>query len=104
VALFEGLQWLSDKSFDNVDFELDSKVTCDGFHSRRKDISEFGHVVASCKALFYAFFTNSRVEFTRRQANAATHAFAGEATFLASPVIYYRIPSCIDNIIINEMQ
>jgi len=70
MGLFEALQWLSDMSFENVDFELDSKVTCDAFLSRRDDISEFGHVIASCKALFSAFFTNSRVEFTMRQANA----------------------------------
>jgi len=51
-------------------------------------------------------FTNSRVEFTRQQANTAAHALAGDATFLASPIIYYRIPSCIESIIIiiNEMQ
>jgi hypothetical protein len=91
-------------AFDNVDFELDSKVTCDTFLSLRDDISECWNVIASCKALFSAFFTNSRIEFTRRQANAAAHVLAGEAIFLASPIIYYHIPSCINNIIINEMQ
>jgi hypothetical protein len=38
------------------------------------------------------------------QANAAAHALAGESTFLASPIIYYHIPTCIETIIINEMQ
>jgi len=104
IGLFEALQWLSDMSFDNVDFELDSKVTCDAFLSHRDDISEFGHVIASCKALFSAFFTNSRIEFTRRQANAAAHVLAREAIFLSSPITYYHISSCINNIIINEMQ
>jgi len=61
IGLFKALEWLNDMSFDNVDFELDSKVTCDAFLSRRDDISEFGHVIASCKALFFAFFTNSRI-------------------------------------------
>jgi hypothetical protein len=104
MGLFEALQWLSDMSFDNIDFELDSKITCDAFHSRREDVSEFGHIIASCKALFSAFFTNSRVEFIRRQTNAAAHVLAREATFLASPIIYYHIPSCIETIIITEMQ
>jgi ribonuclease HI len=104
MGLFEALQWLSDMSFDNVDFELDSKVTCDAFHSRREDISEFGHIIASCKALHPSFFTNSVIEFTRRQANAAAHALAEEATFLTSPAIYYHIPSCIETIIFNEIQ
>jgi ribonuclease HI len=39
MGLFEALQWLSDMSFESVDFELDSKVTCDAFHARRDDIS-----------------------------------------------------------------
>jgi ribonuclease HI len=103
MGLFEALQWLSDMLLNNIDFELDSKITCDAFHFRRDDVSEFGHVIASCKALFSAFFINSRVEFTRRQANGAAHALAREATFLASPIIYYHIPSCIETIIINEM-
>jgi len=38
-----------------------------------------------------------------RQANSATHALAREAVSLASPAIYYVIPSCIETIIINEM-
>jgi len=104
MGLFEALQWLSDMSFDNVDYELDSKVTCDIFYARRDDIFEFGHVIASCKALFASFFTHSRVEFTRRQTNASAHALAREATFLTSPVIYYHISSCINNIVINEIQ
>ncbi|XP_024628810.1 uncharacterized protein [Medicago truncatula] len=104
MGLFEALQWLSDMSLDNIDFELDSKITCDAFRSSKDDVSKFGHVIASCKALFSAFFINFRTEFTRRQANAAAHALAREATFLASPVIYYHIPSYIETIIINEMQ
>jgi len=103
LGLFEALPWLRVMSFDNVDFEIDSKITRDAFHSRREDISEFGHIITSCKSLFTAFFINSRVEFSRRQANAAAHALAGEASFLASPTTYFRIPSYIESIIINEM-
>jgi len=104
MRLFEALQWLSDMSFDNIDFELDSKITCDAFHSFREDVSELGNIITSCKALFSAFFINSRVEFIRRQTNAAAHALAGEATFLHSLIIYYHIPTCIETIISNEMQ
>lgn len=88
MGLFEALQWLSDMSFNNVDFELDSKVTCDAFHSCRDDIFESGHVIASCKALISSFSINFRVEFTRQQTNTVAHPFAGETTFLTSPVIY----------------
>jgi len=33
-GLFEGLQWLSDMSFDIIDFEINSKIARDAFQSR----------------------------------------------------------------------
>jgi len=78
--------------FDNIDFEIDSKITRNVFHSARDDISEFGYIIASCRSLFNSHFTNFRVEFARRQTNVVAHALAGEATFLASPAIYFNIP------------
>jgi hypothetical protein len=77
--------------FDHVDFEIDSKITRDAFHSRTTDVTEFGNIIGACRELFSSF-TNSRVEFIRQQANAAAHALAREATSLASPNIYYVIP------------
>jgi len=46
--------------FDNVDFEIDSKLTCDTFHATQDDTSEFGCIISSCRSLFNSFFTNSR--------------------------------------------
>lgn len=89
--------------FDNVYFMMDSKITYDVFHSQKDDISKIGHIISACQSLFSTQFTNSRVEFIRRQANAPAHALVGEATSLASPVIYFNIPHCISNIIFNEM-
>lgn len=102
-GLYHAIQWMKDMRFDNIDFELDSKITRDAFHSRKTDVSEFGSIIDACRDLFSNSFTNSRVEFIRRQANAAVHALAREATSLASPHIYYEIPLCIETIIINEM-
>lgn len=96
LGLYHALEWLSDMQFDNVDFATDSKITYDAFHSHKDDVSEFGHIISACQALFSTHFTNSRVEFTMRQANAAAHALAREATSLASPVIYFNIPRCIN--------
>jgi ribonuclease HI len=103
LGLYHALQWMKDMQFDHVDFEVDSKITRDAFHSRTTDVSEFGNIIGACRDLFSTSFTNSRVEFIRRQANAAAHALAREATSLASPNIYYDIPFCIETIIINEM-
>jgi len=99
LGLYHVIHWMQDMRFDNIDFEL----TRDAFHSRTVDVTEFGTVIGACQHLFSSSFTNSRVEFIRRQANTATHALAREATSLASPTIYYAIPHCIKTIIINEM-
>jgi len=104
LGLFEALQWLSDMSFGNFDFEIDYKITCDAFYSRKEVVSEFGHIITSCKSLFTAFFTNSRVEFSGQQANAIAHALARETRFLPSFATKFHIPSCIESIIINKMQ
>jgi len=89
LGLHSVMQWLSDMQFDNVDFETDSKITRDAFHSTQEDISEFGCSISFCRSLFSSFFTNSRVDFARRQENVVAHVLAREATFLASPVVYF---------------
>lgn len=43
------------------------------------------------------------VEFVRRQVNVVAHTLAGEATFLASSVTYFVMPSCVETLIINDM-
>jgi len=103
LGLHSALQWLTDMQFDNVDFETNSKLTVDTFRSNRNDLSEFGCIISSCRSLLRNLFSNSRVEFVRRQANGVAHILAREATRSASPAIYYDIPACIETIIINDM-
>jgi len=103
LGLHSALQWLSDMQLDNVNFEMNSKLTADVFLSIWNDLSEFGCIITSCRSLFRNFFSNSRVEFVRRQSNEVAHALAREAMSLASPAIYYDIPTCIETLIINEM-
>jgi len=103
LGLHSALQWLSDMQLDNVDYETYSKLTVDAFLSTKNDLSEFGCIISSCRSLFRNLFSNFRVEFVRRQANAVAHTLAREATSLASSVIYYDICTCIKTHIINEM-
>jgi len=70
-GLFHALQWMQDMHFDYIDFELDSKVTRDVFHSRHTDITEFESIITACREMFSTSFPNSRVEFIRRQADSA---------------------------------
>jgi len=103
LGLYHALQWVSDMQLDNINFEVDSKSTRDAIYSGREDISELGHIITVSRVLLSPKFNNSRVEFARRQANVVAHTLAREATFLASPVVYFHIPSCIETLIINEM-
>ena len=103
LGLYHALQWASDIHLDNIDFEVDSKTTKDALYLGREDITEFGNIITASRSLLLSKFTNSRVEFVRRQANVVAHTLAGEATFLASLAIYFHIPNCIETLIINEM-
>jgi len=103
LALHHAMEWLSDMSFDFMDFCSDSKSIVDAFNQNRVDVTETCHILSACRLLFSSYFTNSKVEFSRRQANEAAHTLAGVATLSASPTIYYRVPRCIEQIIINEM-
>jgi hypothetical protein len=92
-----------DMALDHVDLALDSKIVMDAFHKQLPDVTEFGHVLSTARSLFSSSFTNSRVEFNRRQANEVAHVLARVAPFSASPTIYIDVPHCIEQIIINEM-
>lgn len=89
--------------FDNVDFALDSKITVDAFNHPHPDVTEFGLIISACRRLLSSQFTNSKVEFTLRQANEVAHVLAGAAPLLASPTTYSIVPCCIEHLIINEM-
>jgi hypothetical protein len=89
VGLSHALQWMNDMQSDNIDFELDSKIMNDAFHSSKTDITKFRHIIAACQSLFSTSFTNSRIEFIRQQTNVVAHALATEAASLTSPTIYY---------------
>lgn len=88
--------------FDNVDFALDSKTTVDAFNKTRPDVSEFGFIISACRSLFNLHFTNSKVEFNRRQANEVAHTLAGVATLLASSTTYSYVPRCIEHLILKK--
>jgi hypothetical protein len=60
--------------------------------------------MAASRRLFTSSFTNSRVEFNKRQINEVAHALARVAPFSASPTIYINLcTSYIEQSIANEM-
>jgi ribonuclease HI len=103
LGFLSALSWVHELNLGPVDFELDSKLVIDGFHSNNHDATEFGEIISHCKRLYSSFYVNSSVEFIRRQANEVAHSLAKAATYIASPQVLVDIPNCIEHILINEM-
>jgi len=57
--------------FDNINFEIYSKITGEAFHSTRNGISEFGCIITFYPSLLSSYFTNFRP-----QANAVALVLA----------------------------
>jgi hypothetical protein len=74
------LQWVRELQLTNIDFELDAKVVVDKFHSNKIDLYELGDILKECRNIFVSNFTNSQVEFSRRQANETTRVLTTAAT------------------------
>jgi ribonuclease HI len=103
LGFLSALSWVHELNLGPVDFELDSKLVIDGFHSNNHDATEFGEIISHCKRLYRSFYVNSSVEFIRRQANEVAHSLAKAATYIASPQVLVDIPNYIEHILINEM-
>ncbi|MCH92589.1 cytochrome P450, partial [Trifolium medium] len=46
LGLLSALKWVYKLNLGPVDFELDSKLVVDSFHSNKDDVSEFGEIIA----------------------------------------------------------
>ncbi|GAU39132.1 hypothetical protein TSUD_23110 [Trifolium subterraneum] len=76
LGLLSALKWVKDLHLNNVVFELDSKRVVDKFNNNMIDESVFGDIIKDCKHVFNSYFTNSHVEFIRRQTNGVAHNLA----------------------------
>ncbi|XP_045794003.1 uncharacterized protein LOC123888879 [Trifolium pratense] len=103
LGLLPALNWVHELNLGPVDFELDSKIVVDSFHSNKCDATELGDIISHCKQLISNYYNNSSVEFIRRQANEVAHSLAKAATYTVSPRILVDIPHCIEHLLINEM-
>jgi len=54
LGLYHAIQWMQYMHFNNVDFELDSKITRDAFHSRKEDVTKFGNIIDECRVQFFS--------------------------------------------------
>jgi ribonuclease HI len=103
MGLLSALRWVNELQLSSLDFEMDCKRVVDGLHSNRTNTSDLGAILSDCR-LILATSLNSHVKFIRRQANEVAHILARVATSLASFHNFIDIPTCMYNIIINEMR
>ena len=103
LGLYHAIRWIHELQLTNVDFEVDSKRVADYFNNGRGDVPEFGSIMDNSIHFCNTYLTNSHVEFIRRQANEVAHTLAKAATFNTSFQVFDDIPTCITNLIFNEM-
>ena len=103
LGLHHAIRWIRELQIMNVDFEVDWKRVADYFNKGRGDVTEFGSIMDSSIQLCSTYLTNSHAEFIRRQANEVAHTLAKAATSSTSFHDFDDIPTCITNLIFNEM-
>jgi ribonuclease HI len=104
MGLLSALRWVDELQLRNMDFEMDCKRVVDGLNSSRTQTSDLGAILSDCRLILATSFVNSHVKFIRRQANEVAHTLARVSTSLASFHNFIDIPTCIYDIIINEMR
>jgi ribonuclease HI len=104
LGLCEALQWVMALGLHNMDFSLDSKLVVDPVNSSASNYSDFGYVISHCRQLLNNYLHNSKIEFSRRQANGVANALAKAALLDASSQTFIEIPPCIYDLLSNEMR
>ena len=103
LGLYHAIRWIDDLQLINVDLEVDSKKVVDYFNKGGGDITKFGLIMDSTIQLCSSHLTNSQLEFIRSQVNEVTHKLAKATTSLPSFYIFDESPTCITDMINNEM-
>ena len=101
LGLLGALEWVVESGLQQVIFETDAKLVVDAINSSEDDISEFGDIIAKCRAILdcHDFFS---VQSVRRQANGFAHALAQQTRFNPCLISYFEVPiflaPCMNNV------
>jgi hypothetical protein len=104
VGLLSALRWVNEMQIRDIDFEMDCKGVVDNLHSSGTYNSDLGDILRDCRIILATNLVTSHVRFIRRQANEVAHRLARVATSLASFHNFIDIPTCIFDVIFNEMR
>ena len=64
--------------------------------------TNFGKVINHCRQLLITQFTNSKVEFNRRQTNSVTHGLTQTTPLETNSQIYIGVVPCIHDFYLNK--
>lgn len=102
LTLFWAISWTLDFGLQNVIFETDCKYIVDHLSNPKPSSSDFNVIPNKCRTKLF-FSPNSRVSFSRRQANLVNHKLVREAKSYANIQVFDHVPSCIFDLPSNEM-
>ncbi|XVF76350.1 hypothetical protein PTKIN_Ptkin13bG0259600 [Pterospermum kingtungense] len=91
---------VADLGFETVIFETNAKLVVDAIRSWDTDFTEFGSIIAKCRALLHHGNSYS-VSYVRGQANEATHVLARESRFSTCLAIAFNMPNCLHYVMDN---
>jgi ribonuclease HI len=102
LALLEAMKELQQRGFNDVIFEIDAQNIVYATHHRTVGISEFSSIIHKIKCSL-SLNSGFVVKHIRRQANKVAHTLAKAAFSWSRRHVFDFIPSCIHNLLHNEM-
>jgi len=103
IKLLHALQWVKELGFAQCGFAAWFSKVASKFKRKEDYISGLWAIIYDCRHIHSSFFTNSCVEFTRRQTNEVSHLLARAATSYASFHTFTYVSTYIRTIMIIEM-
>jgi ribonuclease HI len=102
IVLLDTLRELEQRGISHVVVETDSKSLVDAIHHLHVGSSEFSLLVCQIKNVLFAN-PNFMVRFVKRQANIVAHTLAMAAISRPRRCTFDRLPTCIAQLLNNEM-
>lgn len=103
LDLQTSIKCVHDLGFDNMNFELEAKNVADNMINQQPNDSDLGATMLECNRLLAPFFRNYHVKFVRREVHEVVCVLAHAAPSLASFHNFNDVPTCIQDLISNEM-
>jgi ribonuclease HI len=102
LAILEAMKELHTRGYTNVTFETDSQIVANAIYHVHSGVSEFSELICNIRNLLSNHY-DFEVKSIKRQANMVAHKLARAAISRPRRCIFELIPTCIEQLIFNEM-